>query len=45
MASVKVNDNILAEFEYIDIDIYNQTLVVSTYSDGNARVLFYKLNN
>ena len=45
MASVIVNDNILAECDYIDIDIYKKTLVVSTYSDDNARVLFYKLND
>ena len=45
MASVIVNDNILAECDYIDIDIYDNTLVVSTNKDCNYRVLFYKLND
>ena len=38
-------DEILAECGFIDIDIYDETLVVSTNKDCNVRVLFYKLND
>ena len=39
-------DEILNEYNYMDIDIYDHNLVVSTNDDGdNDRVLFYKLND
>ena len=38
-------DEILNKYCYIDIDIYDNTLVISTTGDDNDRVLFYKLNN
>ena len=44
MTSEITADEILDERGYIDLDIYNRTLVVSTYADNNAKVLFYKLN-
>ena len=38
-------DEILAECGFIDIDIYDETLVVSTNKSRDKRVLFYKINN
>ena len=38
-------DEILNEYNYMDIDIYDHNLVVSTNDGDNDRVLFYKLND
>ena len=38
-------DEILAKCGFIDIDIYDETLVVSTNKSRDKRVLFYKINN
>ena len=45
MASEITVDETLVQYEYTDIDIYDNTLVVSTNGDDNNRVLFYKLND
>ena len=45
MTSEITADEILDERGYIDIDIYDKTLVISTNDGDNNRVLFYKLNN
>ena len=52
MTSEVADDQILAKRHYMDIDICDQTLVVSTDDndddddddDDDRRVLFYKLN-
>ena len=38
-------DEIFSENDYVDIDIYDETLVVSINNDDGTGVVFYKLND